>query len=550
MNYLTILKTKTITSKTLAVLYAAASAIVIVQVAPVPAIAKSANQSKIPKTRQSLKSELPMTIVISLAKQRLVAYRGTEVVARSRISSGKRGHRTPKGVFTILQKRKRHYSNLYAGAPMPFMQRVTWSGIALHAGHLPGYPASHGCIRLPYSFAKKLFSMTSMADRVIVTDGGPTPRKIAHDALITPLPLGDETEVAALASATAGSAAETDTQRDANAPQWLMGVSTAHAAAVNGDLEAQIKGPVTRTSVATARLNQLNRLEKMSADTKKWANEAAETLKAANLKLRKLNKAPARHKIEISELRREVRKLHREKHGIEREMRDFILSARHSEPASEPAPSIAIASVPKPRLIHNASIKAAEAATAIASRDEEQTPAAGLDLAALEAEMEQRLTAKHDEIDAIMAKMNELSRALAVHEETMAAEKLRRDILKQRHTTAAKHHLRITQDLKKAKRAQERYEKPITVLISRKKQKLYVRQDQDEILEAPVTFENPDSPIGTHVFTATGYTADQEDLHWKTITPARGAAKVKRTKGMSRKAWRARQAQAKKAAGT
>ncbi|MEO1543205.1 MAG: L,D-transpeptidase, partial [Pseudomonadota bacterium] len=102
---------------------------------------------------------------------------------------------------------------------------------------------------------------------------------------------------------------------------------------------------------------------------------------------------------------------------------------------------------------------------------------------------------------------------------------------------------------KKAKRAQERYEKPITVLISRKKQKLYVRQDQDEILEAPVTFENPDSPIGTHVFTATGYTADQEDLHWKTITPARGAAKVKRKKGMSRKAWRARQAQANKAAG-
>ena len=184
LNYLTILKTKTITSKTLAILCAAASAIVIVQVAPVPAIAKSANQSKIPKTRQSLKSELPMTIVISLAKQRLVAYRGTEVVARSRISSGKRGHRTPKGVITILQKRKRHYSNLYAGAPMPFMQRVTWSGIALHAGHLPGYPASHGCIRLPYSFAKKLFSMTSMADRVIVTDGGPTPRKIAHDALV------------------------------------------------------------------------------------------------------------------------------------------------------------------------------------------------------------------------------------------------------------------------------------------------------------------------------------------------------------------------------
>ncbi|MEL7048168.1 MAG: L,D-transpeptidase family protein, partial [Pseudomonadota bacterium] len=172
---------------------------------PPMALAQSKNQTPIPgssgRSGKINQSQLPLTIVVSLSKQRLVAYRGTNVVASSRISSGKAGHRTPKGVFSILQKRRRHYSNLYANAPMPFMQRVTWSGIALHAGHIPGYPASHGCIRLPYRFARKLFSITSMADRVIITNGSPTPKTFAHDGLIKPLPPGDPTTTpAAVAS--------------------------------------------------------------------------------------------------------------------------------------------------------------------------------------------------------------------------------------------------------------------------------------------------------------------------------------------------------------
>ncbi|WNO53602.1 L,D-transpeptidase [Stakelama saccharophila] len=117
----------------------------------------------------------PVTMVISLAAQRAFVYRNGVPIGVSTISSGKPGHRTPTGVFTILQKDVDHHSNLYNSAPMPFMQRLTWDGIALHAGDLPGYPASHGCIRLPLAFAKLLFDTTELGLTVVVTDDACVP---------------------------------------------------------------------------------------------------------------------------------------------------------------------------------------------------------------------------------------------------------------------------------------------------------------------------------------------------------------------------------------
>lgn len=112
----------------------------------------------------------PITIGVSLALQRLYVYRGDTLVAVSTVSTGKVGHRTPMGDFTILQKRRWHRSNIYSNAPMPFMQRLTWRGIAIHAGHNPGFPASHGCIRIPPVFAQTLFEMTNIGEAVVVTD--------------------------------------------------------------------------------------------------------------------------------------------------------------------------------------------------------------------------------------------------------------------------------------------------------------------------------------------------------------------------------------------
>jgi hypothetical protein len=111
----------------------------------------------------------PLLLVVNLETQRAVLFRNGVPMAATTISSGKAGNETPTGVFTILQKRKEHYSSTYNNAPMPNMQRLTWSGIALHAGKLPGYPASHGCIRLPTKFSSLLFGATELGMTVVIT---------------------------------------------------------------------------------------------------------------------------------------------------------------------------------------------------------------------------------------------------------------------------------------------------------------------------------------------------------------------------------------------
>lgn len=112
----------------------------------------------------------PVVIVVSLPRQLMVVYRNGVQIARSTVSTGAGKKATPTGVFEILQKKEEHYSNIYNNAPMPYMQRLTWSGIALHAGNLPGYPASKGCIRLPYDFSEKLFTVTRMGGTVVIAD--------------------------------------------------------------------------------------------------------------------------------------------------------------------------------------------------------------------------------------------------------------------------------------------------------------------------------------------------------------------------------------------
>jgi len=127
----------------------------------------------------------PMTILVNLQAQRAYVYRNGVRIGASTVSTGKPGKETPTGVFTILQKHKDHRSNKYNNAPMPFMQRLTWDGIALHAGHLPGHPASHGCIRLPLAFSEALFKATTMGMAVVITDKKPsTETLIAPHAVI------------------------------------------------------------------------------------------------------------------------------------------------------------------------------------------------------------------------------------------------------------------------------------------------------------------------------------------------------------------------------
>jgi lipoprotein-anchoring transpeptidase ErfK/SrfK len=133
---------------------------------PVPAVMAPGDYDWNPE--RSLAGDV--VIVVSLPQQLVHVYRGGVRIGESTISTGRPGHDTPTGVFTILQKQKMHRSTLYDDAPMPFMQRLTWDGIALHAGRLPGYPASHGCVRLPAAFAEALYGVTEHGGVVVVAD--------------------------------------------------------------------------------------------------------------------------------------------------------------------------------------------------------------------------------------------------------------------------------------------------------------------------------------------------------------------------------------------
>jgi peptidoglycan hydrolase-like protein with peptidoglycan-binding domain len=128
-----------------------------------------------------------LQIIVSKDKQSMTVYDGETVVQTTKVSTGKAGHTTPSGIFSILEKRKYHESNIYSNAPMPFMQRLTWSGIALHEGHVPNYPASHGCVRIPPGTAKALFDMTDRGVHVVISDAPVVPVKIENANLFMPL---------------------------------------------------------------------------------------------------------------------------------------------------------------------------------------------------------------------------------------------------------------------------------------------------------------------------------------------------------------------------
>jgi L,D-transpeptidase catalytic domain len=127
----------------------------------------------------------PVVALVSIPQQMIYVYRNGILIGRSTVSTGSKGHSTPGGVFSILEKKQTHRSKKYDNAPMPYMQRLTWTGIAMHSGQLPGYAASHGCIRMPYDFSQLLFNATAKGGTVVVGDGKtPTPHLASNPGLM------------------------------------------------------------------------------------------------------------------------------------------------------------------------------------------------------------------------------------------------------------------------------------------------------------------------------------------------------------------------------
>ncbi len=158
-----------------------------------------------------------VAIVVNLSDQRAYVYRNGVRIGVSTVSTGRDGYRTPTGVFTILQKDVDHHSSVYNDASMPYTERLTWSGVALHAGGLPGYPSSHGCVHLPLAFSKLLFSITHLGTAVIIADNHSAPEDVLHPGLVMNEGLEQE-----LAMAATGQGAPNDTAAATAEPVSLV----------------------------------------------------------------------------------------------------------------------------------------------------------------------------------------------------------------------------------------------------------------------------------------------------------------------------------------
>ena len=204
----------------------------------------------------------PLISVISLGSQKIRVFDRNGMIASSKVSTGKRGHDTPEGIFSIIERKVEHNSNLYDDAEMPFMQRLTWSGIALHQGLLPGYRASHGCIRLPDGFAEQLFRTTQIGTRVVITSDEASPQPVSHPVLPQP------GEPPAIPSAPA---IEPDTVTPLTAPDRTGAINvagTAEDASAMRAAVASVMQPKPQPSLAELRARRIEVEKRLNAATK------------------------------------------------------------------------------------------------------------------------------------------------------------------------------------------------------------------------------------------------------------------------------------------
>ena len=245
--------------------------------------ATAANARRAPSV-ESIESRTagdPLMAIVSLRSQRIEVYDAQGWILRAPVSSGQKGRETPAGIFSVLQKDADHYSNLYEDGYMPHMQRLTWSGIALHGGPLPGYPASHGCVRMPFAFAARLFDKTRLGMRVIVAPADAKPIEIAHPTLFQ-----SKSEAIALAAARLARLDEATKNADQarlaavgasrEAARAMMPVRVAENLKLRAerqleDAEAMLasaNSPATKTQAEDAKTNALDKIAELRAQ---WA---------------------------------------------------------------------------------------------------------------------------------------------------------------------------------------------------------------------------------------------------------------------------------------
>jgi lipoprotein-anchoring transpeptidase ErfK/SrfK len=420
----------------------------------------------------------PLFLMVSLRKQRISVFDSEGRVAEAPISSGRIGFPTPTGVFTVLQKNKVHFSNLYESAPMPNMQRLTWSGVALHAGDLPGYPASHGCIRLPRNFSKQLFDMTKMGTRVVVSRDPVEPVPFAHAQMFRSYPPEEAPPVSAAAPGEDEAKLQTVSAEGTNqgAITGALGISTADAAALPPESPRAAKRKAERLE-AEAQLE--------AAKAKKTALEDSAKAIVAETDVVKLELRTTQ--TEVVTVQKALAKAAADRDIGDRKLADYYRKYSGTSPLTDAQKTAAV--------------------------EEEKA-------------LEAQALALADGVDRAKAAVEAAQKAVSDAQAKLAAidQKRREAInaLSEANITLRQAGVKIVN--MRAAEALRKY--PASVYISRKTGKLYVRQNQKPVFEAAVTFSEPDKALGTHVYTAFDYANDSKtELRWNAISiPASAAA--------------------------
>jgi L,D-transpeptidase catalytic domain len=217
-----------------------------------------------------------MLALISLDDQRITLYDADGKLLQASVSSGETGRETPVGIYSVLQKNEEHYSNLYNNAAMPHMQRITWSGVAMHGGPLPGYPASHGCVRLPYKFAEKIFGLTKLGTRVIISRNDVSPVAISHPLLFKRTPYHATTGIVSKAAALVGDTFGAVAPRPDNEPADV----TTHRASLQ--------------AIIAAKTAEADEIEKEAEPARALVKKREPEMKRAQKSLKGLEKAEKR----------------------------------------------------------------------------------------------------------------------------------------------------------------------------------------------------------------------------------------------------------------
>jgi len=464
----------------------------------------------------SAKPQGPLIIAVSIEQQKVRVYDSNGLFAESPVSTGMKGHSTPMGVFSIIQKHKMHRSNIYSGAPMPYMQRITWSGVAMHAGVLPGYPASHGCIRMPMAFAVKMWNWTRMGARVIVTPGEITPASFSHPLLVAqkvvPQPLiADDPK-------TDAPAVKGDKGADAG-----TAIKPAHSSLANSQASLDLRSTVghagslreqTHTADASGALPAMNAVVTMSdampsADNKLPAansSSAETTAEAPKPEVSASERANAEDK--SAEAKAETTS----ETKVESEAKSDVKSEAKSDAVTAETPAAEVAKA-EPAKTDEPNVKETSAA------ESKATEAKATEAKATEAKAD---VTKADVTGATETKAD--VRAAETPVEAVAAA-----------PAAAPDMKKDTARLPGAEKAVIAKPEPprrpgqIAVFVSRKDSKLYVRENFKPQFDVPVTIAPSDRPLGTHVFTAEADKNDPNLLRWSVVSlpvTARNAARI------------------------